>query len=473
MRVGHYDKGETSFILMYSKHTDVAVAFPPELRDKAEHIAHAVYSVDYPRSISVYTIPASCMPELKSVELARSLSHQPMDQEKLVRIVRDFGINATILDSAPAEALEIICRDVEVYAKSKGVKQGKHLLSPAVGYVTKAELKEHLKKLQPRFTGEAVISGSGKQDYIPSCLIDINLDFCSEGCFSTHHGVYYDPFAKCSYCYAKSHQTDTPFKSLKTASAELLVEQIKDLTLERKLEGKETSFLRLGKISEVGSKFTREQLFAALEACAITGVKPIFPTKFLEFDNGLAELLRRTSAALLYSIGNDRLEPGAAAAGCGNDFRFEQAAAYYDRMVNAGLYLLIDAINFENPLFSQNIQRALELQKRTGIQVQFLPIRPFGKLQLEQICGDSAKDLLAGGQRRLFGMSDSPGGYERMNNNQYSAKKVDERFKKLIVPGKISMCHHNSECTWCGGCLHKPHTSFPTEKTSPETVRKR
>ena len=125
-------------------------------------------------------------------------------------------------------------------------------------------------------------------EVIGAGLIDINADFFQRSCAALVVDGYYDKFGACDYCYAKGTHKGDPTKRVLTADKKSLVEQIKDIRKTRRAE-----VLRLGKISECGSKMTREQLITTLEACIETGTKVIFPTKFLEFDEELALLMRR------------------------------------------------------------------------------------------------------------------------------------------------------------------------------------
>ena len=467
MKVGIHNYKGRSFILLYTPWPDVCVQIHPSVRKYAEHIAQASYYFKGHKGISIYVLPNSKLNELKGVKVSRSLFHMPYILDQRNKIMKTYSIRAGILKTAPPETLDVIVRDVEVFADKKTPKK---FFEPYV-----KEIEKIIPNTEPKFATNLEIDILGKQDYVPSCLIDINADFFLKSCASLLVNGYYDPFAACVYCYAKGPQRDTPIKRLKRVSQQGIIEQIREIRKQRAKQGKATKHIRFGKVSEAGSKLTREQLVTTLEVCVEAELSPIFPTKFLEYDPVAAELLRKTDAALLYSIGNDILEPGAVANGCTNDFRFEQAIHYYEQKIKAGLYLLIDARNFDNPLFKKNLERAITLHKDIGIEIQLLPIRPIGKKQLSEITGAPHEDMLVRDQQKLFDQKPSPGGYARTANNQYYATIIDKRFLELIKEPGISMCHHNKETTWCGGCLHKVPDelkSFPTQEASPPRFKR-
>ena len=118
------------------------------------------------------------------------------------------------------------------------------------------------------------------------------------------------------------------------------------------------------------------------------------------------------------------------------------------------------------------------MHEKTGIAVQFLPIRPLNKDQLSEFTGIPYQDALREGQEKFFESQPSQGGYTQKLGNQCVATRIDQRFLDLIQQNGISMCHHNETTTWCGGCLHKSQgeiTEYPTEKveTPKARVRKR
>ena len=130
----------------------------------------------------------------------------------------------------------------------------------------------------------------GKQDYLDTCLIDLNVDFFANSCSSLMRNGYYSPFSRCDYCYARGNHKDVPLKMIKRANKKRLIAEIEQKREERTSQGKRTQYLRFGKTSEPGSKMTREALLTTLEVCLETNLSPIFPTKFLEFDPNVVEV---------------------------------------------------------------------------------------------------------------------------------------------------------------------------------------
>lgn len=464
MQAGHHTNKEQSFILLYSSHHDVSVAFPRSCREDARHIAHASYCLNGNKGISVYSFPSSKMMDLEKITLSRSLQYKPMNPTKRDKLLDIYSIRAKIVKDAPPGTLDIIARDVEDFSKDKN--KPKQNLGTSIEIVDKI-----IPQTEPGFWGEIEVDKFGKQVYVPTCLFDVNIDSFNSSCSALLVNGYYDPFARCDYCYAKGQHKDTPNKRMRKADKKNIVDQIEKIRLERAEQGKPTEYVRLGKVSESGSKLVREQLIIILEACIEANVSPIFPTKFLEFDEYVAELLKKSNGALLYSLGSDELEYGACENGCTNEFRLEQARLYHEYGVNTGLYPLVESLNYDNPFFKDSLEKALEMHKSIGMPVQLLSIRPVGKKQLEQIVGVPYKDLLVTGQHNLFGGGKTPGGYIKTNSNEYAATRMDDRFKGLLDQGS-GMCHHNPQTTWCGGCLQQEPRELKTEKVFPERFKR-
>jgi hypothetical protein len=174
----------------------------------------------------------------------------------------------------------------------------------------------------------------------------------------------------------------------------------------------------------------------------------------------------------MYSIGKDEFEPGAVDHGCTNEFRFEQAVKYHqEHRIKTALYVLIEATNFENHFFKDNLQKALALHEEIGIPVQLLPIRPTGKKLLAKYVGIPYRELLLEGHQDIFG-GISIGSYAKTKTNEYYPKKIDQRFLDLIKMPGITMCHHTKQTTWCGGCLQAEPIEKPTEEANPPRLKR-
>jgi len=322
MKAGHhYDRGsDTSWLLLYSAHPDVFVAAPPSVRDIAQHVAQATYQVrKTAKGISVYSLPFSAMEVCNDTNLVRNV--QVDNDFDGTETAKRFGVNASILHNAPEQTLNVILRDVELFA-------GTNPQNASHPNGTK-----YVDSLQPNTTtenyGDVKIEGFGKQDGLDLCILDLNADFLFATCAtrSTAEG-YFDPWGGCNYCYAQGRHNRAPTKSVRRVDKDSLVAQIVNAKVDRAMEDKPTRYLRFGKLSEPGSELTEEAFIATLNACIETEMKPIIPTKFLAYDPAIANKLIIANAALLYSIGSDQLEPGAAAMGKDNDFRFRQAIEY-------------------------------------------------------------------------------------------------------------------------------------------------
>jgi hypothetical protein len=412
-------------------------------------------------------MPSSKTGKMTGMTIARSLAYRPYKAARKKHLMETYSIRAEIAKGAPQETLDVIVRDVEIYAE---------------GQIPKKNPGNHVKKVgkiipntEPKISGELSISTWGKQDYVPSCLIDINVDLFRKSCSSFLVDGFYDPFAACKYCYAKGEKSDMPLKRIIRADKQNLVQQIEAARKEREAKEKQTRFIRFGKVSEAGSDLTREQLVAVLEASIEAEVSPIFPTKFLKYDKNIAELLRRANTSLIFSIGNDSLERGAVANGCTNEFRFRQAVKCHENGVRVGLYVLIEATNYDNPFFKKNLQKALRIHEKHGIPIQLLPGRWLSKKQVVEITGRPLADCILQGQRNLHDKTVSKGGYKRSRNNQYIATMIDEKFLELLREPGITMCHHHDATTWCGGCLHKSPdkpTCYPTEHVERKVIKR-
>lgn len=479
MMAGVYAGKERAYVFLYSPHPDVMIALPPLIRNGSEHIAQASYRTTSEKGISIYTLPLSAIKDLSPLRTDfRRFPREMMDKFQREIIFNQHSIKARInhadLDTINL-ILELLAIDVNNFAAG---------ITPKYRSGTRVEMvPELIPSATQKFCGEVKINDSGKQDYVPSCLIDLSIDFFRGSCITqlTPQG-YYSPYSRCNYCYASGTQNDIPTLRLLSADKSDLVEQIRSFQAKRDQKGKSTRYLRFGKVSEAGSKLTREQLLTTLEACVEANLKPIFPTKFLEYDPKVAELIKKTDGSILYSIGTDELELGAVESGCNNQFRFEQAQEYHHHGIKTALYLLVEAGNSPGSPFSNNLELAIKLHDSRGIPIQLLPLRPLGRKQLTLVTGTIADDLLRGDQGILpFGNDHSesatkkftPGGYFRGNNNQCIPDRIHPDILKLLTQPDYSMCHHTPETTWCGGCLHRDPQITETEEVKIERFSRR
>ncbi len=338
-----------------------------------------------------------------------------------------------------------------LFSRSKRVKSRKE-----ENFKSSVEYVSGVKGLPVRNVMHARISVEGKQDYYPGCLLDINLDF-AKWCIS---GISPDGkiagWNSCDYCYA-SH-THAGYPGAFYVDKKELKAQIKDARMERGREGKPTRYLRLGKRTECGAKMFRESLVNTLEVCADEGIKCIFPTKFLEFDRDVAELLKRTDSTLLVSLGNDELERGAVLHGRTQEARIEDSLKYLEAGARAIPYVLVDA-TLENGgrYFEKNFKEVLGKFP----QMQIIPIRLRHTERAVKILGGWHNLIQTNyGRQDLFGHCD--GHYEKGNDGTRIAVSIHPSLGNLVGDngGDVRMCHHSSCREYCGMCFMTGEKGF-------------
>lgn len=300
------------------------------------------------------------------------------------------------------------------------------------------------------------VSLTGKQDFY-ECDLDINWDpsgWCIAGI--TKRGLI-NPKGECGFCYANFKHGGHP--EIYNYDVKSLVEQIGAAGAERAKEGKPTRFLRLGKRVEVGAEVTREPLLNVLEACCLTGLQPIMPTKFLGWDIEVAKRFKRSNGTMLPSIGDNRLEPGAVSYERDNETRIADGLKYQEYGVRVVPYLLVVA-NAENggEFFRKNFERFIfgGLGKKFS-GVQLLPIA----LRRE----DLGKKMLGAswhcspvGSNSMFGKDD----YEKTRDRTRHPLKFHPSILAAVGnnTGPVRMCAHSSCITCCGGCFMPQLTGF-------------
>ncbi len=334
---------------------------------------------------------------------------------------------------------------------------------------------ERVEKLIPKtevryIKPEKMLTG-GKQWFIPSCKLQANIDF-GKGCISGWipiEGASFDgkfftnylssPNGECEYCYAKRIHKSFP-KTIYEFDKQRLIEELSGKCRlnfgDWKLElGKPVDILRFGKRTETGAPFTRKQFTETLEAMIETGTKGVITTKYLEYNREIAERLKKTKSVVLYSIGDfDEFEKGAGMHGCNNEFRLEQAVKYHEAGVNSLLYLHI--IGHKPP--GKRETEFLEFAEKHKIKVQILPMRFPNKDLTERMTGQTW-EYLKGGSRRNQNQSMLPGlddyGSYVFREKMLCLEKIHSSWLEMISDnnGRIRMCHHTLENTYCGGCF--------------------
>lgn len=352
--------------------------------------------------------------------------------------------------------IDVFCNDL-IAKNPRGAK---------VEVVERIISKTELKKIE--YDNKMGMLRLGKQLNVPDCIYPANIDFM-QGCISSwipgknasFDGEFFTDFwsfipGECIYCYASRDHNCFP-KTIYKFDEKRLREELqgdfrcdfndKDIRLGRHLD-----FLRFGKRTEPWTEYTRDAFVRTLELMLESGTRGVITSKTLEFDKTISDLVKRTGSQILFSIGDDEYEKGMVMRGFDNQFREEQAMKYYKDKSNIGLYLLIQG----HKGIKQKEKRVINL----GLPVQLLPFNFKTKDALEVITGYSSEELRGGKKRKkeqrflpIYG--DDPYGAYAFYNNAYRLQRVHPDWLKLIEEnnGKIRMCHHTLDDTYCGTCF--------------------
>lgn len=477
-----YD-GTRIYLAIYNHFPDVHVAVPPSLKGKAKRMAHIAYSEGGKRSgIDIFllnsppTVRNGHSPEVPEISFSQpvsSASHNP-----LVDTMQD--IDYELVKDAPDEVVALVRKDISAYCKNPG----KTKLSRGIVRVKEIVPVTHLRKIA---YSEIGATQPGKPEFVEECLLEANLDFV-KGCQSgwipgeglaarfdgrIFTGFFLAPSSECGYCYASPKHKTFPKHVFELERQRLKQELLGGARLKYgspAVYGRPVQVLRLGKRTDAGSKFTLDSLLTTLETCLETGTQTVFPTKLLEFDKTIADLLKRTNSTLLYSIGFDEFEKGAAAHGCTNDWRSEQAVRYRESSVRTALYLLIHPFLAPGKREMDLIDFAME----HDLDVQLLPMRFTSKDFMKTATGLNW-DIAVRSRHPVLSpdlAQDYEGTYF-VSAGVAVPQEVDPGWLGLIGKnnGGVRMCHHTKKTVWCGSCFikdgctgrltEKPRTHIP------------
>lgn len=334
----------------------------------------------------------------------------------------------------------------------------------------------------------------GKPWFYLQCGLEANLDFSRScgtewiprGNFNFEDGVFtnffLNPWLRCGYkCYAEDkHENNYPKSLLEIIDPQQLEEEILgacciEYGSRRKLN-RPVRILRIGKRSDPGDIFVRDNLLISLEVLArlkkdkkLKQSKEglgVMTTKLLEYDSRVAQEAKDSEIKLLVSLGWDSLEPGAVLRNASNEERIDSIMKYSEAGVNVVPFPLILA---HKPL-GEREKRILNL----GLDTQVHPINPSVKKSLEKL-GESWDFLKGRGeiQKNLFGYN--PEGSYRYENKQLVAMNIHPEWLKIIENNRrrIRMCHHNSKTFYCGGCFQREGFIAPTIKNEIKRNSKR
>jgi len=404
-------------------------------------------------------------------------------QSELLKIIPEmYDIQHQILNLPEEVEKEVILMSNADIAYFCGSDTANRHRGSKIERVEKIIPKTEVKYIKPK----KMLTG-GKQWFVPSCKLQANIDF-GQGCISGWipiEGASFDgrfftnylssPDSECAYCYAKKKHKSFP-KTIYEFDKKRLVEELSGrcrLDFEDwKLElGKPVKILRFGKRTETGMPITRRQFIGTLEAMVETGTKGVIPTKYLEYNKEIAELLKKTNSVVLYSIGDfDEFEKGACIHRCNNERRLEQAVRYNEAGVNSLLYLHI--IGHKSPGKREN--EILRFAKKHKTKVQLLPIRFSDKDLVEKMTGQTWEYLKGGSKRKrnqlMLPGFDDYGSYV-FRERILGLEKIHASWSEMINSnnGRIRMCHHTLENTYCGGCFQ---TKGEITDPPPQDIKK-
>jgi hypothetical protein len=314
------------------------------------------------------------------------------------------------------------------------------------------------------------------------CLCAWNADFSVRGCIAQvpsklirevlqHNGEYapgsieehrkkFNLDNRCLYCYAKGAGRGNWGK--------VTPKSIDEKTLED-FETFHPEIIRIGKNTECGHKLYKHQLTRLLDLCEEFDTQVIFPTKMLEFEEELAEQLKKIRGVLNYSITYDseKIEPGIISQGYTNAWRIKQAEQYYKAGVNTTLTITCNLTQsiLDNVKFDSAIELALKSHGKTGIPLRLLPLRiPSRKLAL-LVSGKQWGEIVSPrgdeDQRDLFN-----GEYlfRKRGNNEAYPQIPHEDFITMLNSG-IGACGRIGNDEYCDACnLYPQRTVFPASE---------
>jgi hypothetical protein len=477
----YHGKDERKYLAVYNFQHDVYIK-PPSSFGNIQHLDHFSYKRGNKKGggdvFRINKIPDN--PEVKinkEVMLIEDRVH--IDEKKptsklkiyyqpelLETVPKMYDIQHQILNLPKEIEREVIGMSNADIVYFCGDNIAKENRGTKIERVEKIIPKTEVRYIKP----EKMLTG-GKQWFVPSCKLQANIDF-GKGCISGWipiEGALFDgkfftnylssPNSECEYCYAKRRH-HTFAKTIYEFDKQRLIEELSgkcrldfdDWELEL---GKPVNILRFGKRTETGAPFTRRQFIGTLEAMIETGTKGVIPTKYLEYNREIAERLKKTSSVVLYSIGDfDEFEKGAGIHGCNSEWRLEQAVKYHRAGANSLLYLHI--IGHKPPGKKEN--EFLKIAEKHKIKVQILPIRFPNKDLIERMTGKKWEYLKGGSKRGLNQLilpAHGDFGSYVFREKMLCLEKIHSSWMEMINNnnGRIRMCHHTLENTYCGGCF--------------------
>jgi hypothetical protein len=470
-------ESDKKFLAVYGFRSDVLV-YPFDIDSGIKPLAHFSYSKGARQgAVDIYPLKKEKEPETvkinKTILADRDIATILEDNEvketrsiySLIDTYSKYNVHLDILKDIPEiqkDGIEIITlMDINVFCGDKTSKQTSIV---RINHVDEIIPKTKLEKVKP----SRPIDG-GKSWFVPSCGLEGNIDF-GKGCISSwipfNNNSKFDsstqsfigyaaiPWAECDYCYAGRRHKSFP-KTIhdldKTELRNLISGDFSPGFSVNKKLGRPISILRFGKRTEVGDKLFRGDLINTLEIMVDYNTKGVIPTKFLDFDINLINLLKKTKTVILYGIGFPEFEKGAVMQGKTNEYRIEQMSEYRNSGVNAVPYLHI----FGGDSPTKRDLDYISYFKKRNIPIQLLPIRFSSKKVFNEMTGKIWEKSIKTNQLTLSDHEETRG-YEIYERNLTSL--IHKDWLNIIKDNNrlIRLCHHNSKDTYCGGCFQKP-----------------
>jgi hypothetical protein len=245
---------------------------------------------------------------------------------------------------------------------------------------------------------------------------------------------------RCDYCYARR-------KNWGKVTPKIIGEKTR-----QQFEEEKPKIIRLGKNTECGHYFLREQLIQFLELCKEHGTGLIFPTKMLEFDEQIAGLLKDTNSVVNYSICNDSFELGPVSQGFSNAWRVEQAEKYKNEGVNITTTLTCDVTtSLEGNLkYGFAINEILKAKEK-GLIIRLLPLRLYSKRVCLKATGEKWEDIVMPKDWKNTFDFEFIWRYVKKEGNGAVPLFFHEDFIKFISEG-IGICGRVGEIEYCDKC---------------------
>jgi len=482
---------------LYGKYSDIYTALPPSM--KGEHLIHFKYEFEGKnKSIDIYAVDNYSNEHL---DLKRKINTNAnasgITPQKVSEIFAKHNVQAEVVERLrdtpeEKELYRLAAFDLQNFCRNPA----KNITGTSISYVPKI-----IPVTKVEYPTQEYYTKSGKAEFVDECPFKANLDFvlddseCAtsfvpmgpEASFDADKGIFtgfYDnTFGSCQYCYAASkHKRPYP-KSFVKIDPDKLYCELKFgnyIDFNEKFSDEPVRILRLGKRTETGAKYNRPQLITTLETCIETGTKVVMPTKMLEFDPALVELIKKSRTQLLYSMTNlDSLERGALMHGCSNEWRLDQAIKYKEAGVDVAVYLTLEVVYDTKPAFKELIRKCMDY----NIKFQILGLRiPATDLAFamtgrtwEQLKGrlrmaHQANSLLPGHAPENMQI----GGYVQEGNNNLLPNSMNPYLRNLIGDnhGNIRGCYHNKLETICGKCFQGNGCIVPTKKMNIKLAKR-